>query len=160
MAIEKFQGDYFFLSSMYSVKSGIELASGLIVPTVEHAYQAAKFYDPNAQEVILAARDGYKAKQIADGLEQQGSPVKHGWGETRVIVMTDLVDRKFRAGTRMANLLLATDNEYISEGNTRGDIFWGVDPPGSDVGLNMLGHILMDQRSVLNTATAKSKKLS
>lgn len=155
MAIERFSRDseYYFLSSMYPVKPGIELEDGTLVPTAEHGYQAAKFEDSEARAQVLQAPDGITAKEVADKLKESGVPIREDWEEIKVDVMKDVVARKFAAGSRAAYLLLQTGNEELIEGNTWDDTFWGVCPPGSTNGLNMLGRILMVTRAELRRQT-------
>lgn len=149
MAIERFRDEYYFLSSMYPVKQWIETPEGLAAPTVEHVYQASKFPDEALKEVIMAAEDGFKAKQLANGFEEDGKAVRKDWHIAKVDVMRDLVHQKYVRNPRLAYLLLQTGDEEIIEGNTWDDRFWGVCPPGSNNGLNWLGRITMETRTYL-----------
>lgn len=151
MAIEEFKDQYDFLSSMYVVRSGIIARDKIIVPTVEHAYQAAKFREFDARQRIYKAIDGYNAKKNANRLEETGYPIIENWADIRLGVMRGLVEQKFTRDSQLQDLLLHTGEEEIVEGNTRGDTFWGVDPPGSSNGENWLGQILMEVRGNLQT---------
>lgn len=157
MAIEQFRGDYYFLSSMYPSKPGLETPDGVIVPTAEHYYQAAKFIDADDRGVILSARDGFKAKQLADGLIERGAEIREDWEELRIPVMQDAVHEKFSRNGRIAYLLAQTGEEELIEGNTRGDTFWGVAMP-ERVGENHLGIILMEEREALQAEIPTRKK--
>ncbi len=156
MAIERFSrdSDYYFLSSMYPVKPGIKLEDGTLVPTVEHGYQAAKFENAEARTQVLQAYDGIEAKKVSERLKEEGIPIREDWEEVKVNIMKDVVARKFATGTRVAYLLLQTGDEQLIEGNTWDDTFWGVCPPGSTNGLNMLGRILMVTRADLRRQVA------
>jgi len=59
-----------------------------------------------------------------------------------VQVMYDLVLQKFQYAN-LRKLLLDTGGQYIQEGNTWGDRFWGV---CNGIGENHLGYILMKVR--------------
>ncbi len=65
MAIDRFRGENYFLSNMFPFNPGIEVEAGVTVPTVEHAYQAAKFRNPDAREQVLQADTGVKSKELA-----------------------------------------------------------------------------------------------
>ncbi|MGI9028306.1 MAG: NADAR family protein [Candidatus Saccharimonadales bacterium] len=149
MAVEKFRGVHYFLSNMYPVQGGIEVGEGIIVPTTEHAYQAAKFDSTEIRKVILASEDGVSAKEMAQKYVEMGVPKRSDWDEVKLGVMRDLVSRKFAPNSRVAHLLISTGDEELIEGNTWGDTFWGVSPPGSGDGENWLGCILMETRARL-----------
>ena len=157
MAIDQFSktGDYFFLSSMYPVGGGIETEEGVTAKSAENIYQASKFEDPNAQLEVLGADTGYAAKKVANRLESSGVPIREDWSEVRVDKMREAVARKFADGTKLAKMLILTGEEDIIQGNTHGDNFWGVSPPGNPNGKNMLGKILMKRRDELSSSRAK-----
>lgn len=155
MAIERFRGAYYFLSNMYPVKGGIEVGEGIIVPTVEHAYQAAKFDGTQFRTLVLGAEDGVAAKEMVKKYKDLGVPERKDWDEVKLGVMRDLVGRKFETGSQLAHLLRSTGNEELIEGNTWDDTFWGVSPPGSGSGQNWLGRILMETRDSLSVKDAK-----
>lgn len=165
MAIERFgkETPYFFMSSMFPVPGGIEVPAGLVVPeamvvpTSENIYQAYKFELEEARRQVLEAENGYRAKKVADSLTSVGLVVRQDWPEIKIPLMEDAVARKFKAGSKLAQLILQTGDEELIQGNTHGDTFWGVSPPGSGNGLNWLGRILMARRSVLRKMLASSK---
>ncbi len=63
--------------------------------------------------------------------------------------MLELVLLKFTSHPELREKLLATDDMVLEEGNTWGDKVWGICPPGSGIGRNELGKILMDVREAL-----------
>ena len=67
------------------------------------------------------------------------------WDTVKISVMRNLLQQKF-AQTPYRELLLATGNHLIIEGNTWGDVFWGV---CLGVGENNLGKLIMEIRASL-----------
>ena len=61
MKIERFKGDYNFLSNFYD---SIIVIDGLEYRTVEHAFQAAKTDDPEWKENIRNARTPGESKRL------------------------------------------------------------------------------------------------
>ncbi len=151
MAVEQFRDDYFFLSNMAELEVPVYADVGLLVPTSEHAYQAAKFVDPEDQYLIASLQTGIETKQVAHELEANGALVRSDWRIVNLGIMQAIVRQKFMRNPDIAAKLLATGDEELVEGNTWGDRFWGVDPVGSRNGLNQLGKLLMDIRTELNS---------
>ena len=149
MTIERFRDDYFFLSSMFPLEKGVEGPGGVVVPSVEHAYQAEKFEDPNLQAEIMDTTDGFEAKRMARRLEKSGHEKRPDWDERKVDIMRGYVHQKFKRDPDLQQQLLNTGQEEIVEGNNRNDTFWGVCPIGSRNGHNYLGRILMETREEL-----------
>ncbi len=146
MAIESFRGDYYFLSSMCEVPGGIKVAEGIVVPAAEVPYKAAQFEDMDIRRVILASRTGMEAFETAQKYKERGVKVREDWDEIKLDAMRDIVNRKFTQNRRFGQMLLDTGDEEIIEGNSWGDNFWGVSPPGNPEGQNWLGIILMETR--------------
>lgn len=71
--------------------------------------------------------------------------------------MRRLVWRKFTDDPYLAELLLATGDEELVEGNVWGDTFWGV---CEGKGENWLGKILMDIRKELRRLHRSSDQRS
>ena len=117
-------------------------------PTVEHYFQAQKFDDPAYRERIRAAQKPKDAKALG---MTRALPLREDWEEVKVAIMRAAVDCKFRTHPAPRDLLLSTGTETIVE-NAPLDGFWGCGPDGS--GLNMLGKILMDLRTVLRREAA------
>lgn len=70
-----------------------------------------------------------------------------GWEFTKVFVMfTSLCEEYSKEPYKTQ--LLNTGEQYIQEGNTWGDIFWGVDL-STNVGYNTLGYLIMFIRKAL-----------
>jgi N-glycosidase YbiA len=135
MMIEKFQGKHRFLSNFWPSRVDMGI---ITYPTVEHAYQAAKTLDYNHRKRIALLDTPGQAKR-----EGKLVVVRADWDEVKIMAMTFLVTQKFRI-PELRKMLVDTGDEYIQEGNTWGDVFWGV---CRGKGHNHLGHIIMDIRS-------------
>ncbi len=136
--ISGFSGKYRFLSNFFSAPVKYE---GVHYPTVEHAFQAAKTRDKGLRRVIRGLRSPGEAKRFGRRLA-----LRSDWGKIRVKVMEDLVWDKFSGDQLLARKLLMTKDAELVEGNTWGDIFWGV---CYGQGENHLGKILMRVRDRL-----------
>lgn len=148
--INAFRGKYDFLSNFYVGVNPIYTSSGLPGKTLEHAYQAEKAQDKLDQLMVLAAETPAKAKEA--GRRVQLSP---NWEYDKVDIMARLLQQKFADDPDLRARLLATGDDELVEGNTWGDMFWGVDlKPNSKTfgyGANMLGILLMDLREDLRS---------
>ena len=111
-------------------------------PSTEHAYQAAKFLDPEHQKQIRDAPTANVSKKIARDLEKAGYRRKD-WDEVKVEIMRGLLREKFSQEPEKL-VLLATGDEELVEGNWWNDRFWGQCPIGT--GENWLGRLLMELR--------------
>lgn len=136
--IDCFNGEYAFLSNFY--QSPV-IISGIEYPTNEHAFQAAKTLDPILRERIAKLSTPGQAKKAGRNLI-----LRSDWEEIKIQVMRIVVRRKFESNQNLANLLLATGDAELIEGNTWRDTFWGV---CNGIGANNLGKILMSVRSEL-----------
>lgn len=135
--IESFFGEYRWLSNFWPAK--IEWL-GRTWETLEHAYQASKAADSEGVELIAEQETPGRAKRAGAKLI-----VRDDWEYVRVEVMSELLKRKF-AHPDLRELLLATGDEEIQEGNRWQDFFWGV---CEGRGENTLGKLLMGLRKRL-----------
>ncbi len=138
--IKEFQGDYRFLSNFYPAK--VELA-GVLYPSVEHAYQAAKSWDSEYRNKILNCRTPGDAKRLGRKAAMRGD-----WENIKYSLMSTLVHRKFSLHPDLKAKLLATGDQELQEGNMWHDTYWGVDLR-TGKGDNNLGKILMLTRAKL-----------
>lgn len=135
--IDSFTGENRFLSNFWP--SEVEL-DGMLFPTVEHAYVAAKTLDLEQRAEIATVATPGQVKRLGRKLV-----LRPDWEDVKLSIMEDLVRQKFQ-DPRLAKVLLATGDQELVEGNTWGDTFWGV---CFNVGLNHLGLILMEVRDDL-----------
>ena len=138
MDITSFDGEYRFLSNFYPC--GV-LLDGQLYPSVEHAYQAAKF-DLPLRGPFQHLRTAGQAKCFAKGMPAERRP---DWDLVKVGIMHTLLVQKFSRHDLRAKLL-ATDPFHLEEGNTWNDTFWGT---CNGKGKNHLGLLLMKIRDYL-----------
>jgi ribA/ribD-fused uncharacterized protein len=110
--------------------------------TVEHAYQAAKSMDPQVRRKIQGAGSPGEAKRLGRNVI-----LRSDWDEIKLSVMEDLLRQKFGSkNIGMSAMLLRTGTLELIEGNTWGDVYWGV---CNGKGENHLGKLLMKIRQEL-----------
>lgn len=111
-------------------------------PTVEHAYQAAKFTDSRVWETIKQAKTPAQAKAM--GRELIG--VRKNWAAIKESVMLKALRIKFQ-DPELKDLLIHTYPHQLIHYAPWGDIYWGVDKSGQ--GQNRQGILLMEVRAEL-----------
>jgi ribA/ribD-fused uncharacterized protein len=166
-SITRFTGEYRFLSNF--APSSFELpgmAGGLVWPTAEHCFQAAKSPTLAGMEAIRNAPTPAEARAMG-----RAAQLPPGWDHLKKRVMMQIVLAKFSRNPALAALLCATRGRTLVEGSTWGDQFWGAiqrdngkipaampvwAPSSQDpdarwlAGRNWLGRILMMAREVLD----------
>jgi GTP cyclohydrolase II len=138
-----FFGPFRFLSNFYILENGVCLDE-IYYPSVEHAYQAAK-WPYNMRDQFLGVTAG-RAKKL--GREAPKFNAKK-WDKQKVSVMAALCRQKFLNNPKLKAMLLMTEGCQLEERNNWGDVFWGRNEMGD--GQNQLGQILMDIRHDLLT---------
>lgn len=156
------------LSNFYATPVVFE---GRTYPSVEHAYQSAKFFSVDwsivneeaKQEIreslklrgyaedIVYSNDLFtdtrmtagNIKIIADVLRKYDY-VDKNWEDKRIKIMINLLLQKFNTED-VVNKLNETDEKELIEGNTWNDTLWGV---CDGKGRNILGVILMEIRKM------------
>lgn len=136
--IDSFSGAHRFLSNFWPAQVALK---GFAYPTVEHAYQAAKSLSQEHRAMIRTCRTPGDAKRLGKKIV-----VRSDWDLVKLSVMTLLVTQKFFAHEDCRDLLLATGDAELIEGNHWGDTFWGV---CRGEGQNHLGKIIMTVRDEL-----------
>lgn len=135
--ISKFSGKYRFLSNFHPASTEYD---GVLYPTSEHAYQAAKTLDHDLRVKILTCGSSGRAKSLGRYLE-----LRPDWDDIKIEVMASILYDKFTRNPELRQMLVDTGDEELIEGNTWGDQFWGVDGTGH----NWLGKLLMRLRNHL-----------
>ena len=148
--IDKFRGQYFFLSNFCPVTFGVVL-DGIAYHTVEHAYQAAKTNQQQARAEIRDTSSAMLAKELGSLLKRYGLQ-RDDWNEVKLSVMEDFLKQKFDYDS-FKTKLLATEDEDIIEKNYWHDNYWGICSclrcGREEPQLNHLGKLLMKIRGEL-----------
>lgn len=133
--INEFRGKYYFLSNFSDSKITI---NGITFLNAEAAFQSFKDIERQSEFSNLnpssAKRKGRNVR------------LRHDWEQVKDNIMYQVVRAKFEQNDDLRLKLIATNNEYLEEGNTWNDTYWGV---CRGRGKNMLGKILMKVRSEL-----------
>lgn len=132
--IDRFNGEYAFLSNYSASPFRINY---VLFPTMEHYFQANKADNQNDYLHIAYAPTPGEAKRLGRKIQ-----LRPDWEEIKDNVMLTGLRKKF-ADPELRNLLLATGDEELIEGNYWGDTYWGV---CNGVGQNKLGKLLMQVR--------------
>ena len=132
--IDNFSGEYHFLSNFALCDIGYE---DYIYKSLEHAYQAAKTLNEAERLKIRLSVTPCQAKKAGMHVT-----LRSDWKVIRVPIMELLLRRKF-SQPKFFELLQATENAELIEGNWWNDKFWGV---CNGEGKNMLGKLLMKIR--------------
>lgn len=136
--IDKFDDKYYFLSNFYPANTKYD---GVIYKTSEHAFQAAKTNDSKLRNKIKNAQNPGQAKKLGKQV-----PLRNDWEEIKYDIMLEIVRDKFTRNKTLGLSLTDTKDAELIEGNTWGDIIWGV---CDGRGTNWLGKILMKVRNEL-----------
>lgn len=162
--IDRFDGPWGFASNFSPVEVKLWItATGMVFardpqpgsfnptesyPSVEHAYQAAKFLDAELRERFLynGLTPG-QAKRLGANLKAKR---RKDWQDISLEVMKDLLVQKFTYSI-LKRKLLSTFSAVLIEGNTWHDNFYGDCRCGereecAAPGLNHLGRLLMEVR--------------
>jgi predicted NAD-dependent protein-ADP-ribosyltransferase YbiA (DUF1768 family) len=166
-----------FLSNFYAVPVTFE---GISYPSVEHAYQRAKFSPEDLKqlrpEIIEEIQETLKQRGYAQKIEdleaffsnstttsgntkvvadilRKYDLVRQDWDDARTKIMIDLLVQKF-TDPELKEKLLTTENKYLIEGNDWDDTYWGV---YDNRGRNMLGRIIMNLRDKIKDDKLKSR---
>ena len=136
--IASFTGKFRFLSNFFRYSVTI---CGILYPTVEHAYQAAKTCDMNQRRRIAALPSPGEAKREGRKLD-----IRKDWDDVKLDIMENCLRAKFAPGRQITDLLISTGDARLVEGNHWGDRYWGV---CNGTGQNHLGRLLMRIRQEL-----------
>lgn len=137
--VASFSGEFHFLSNFHPAPM---LYEGIVWPTSEHAYQAMKTNDELQRINVSTLPTPGQAKRYGKSLT-----VRPDWNNaTKLAVMEDILREKFKQNSHLKDMLLATEDLVLEEGNTWGDTFWGI---CRGVGQNHLGRLLMKIRDEL-----------
>lgn len=136
--VSGFFEDYRFLSNFHVSPVYFE---GLLYPSSENAYQAAKTTDLEIRRFHFINATPKQAR-----LNGQQLVIRPDWETVKYSVMARVVMEKFGSNKELCDQLLATGDKELVETNHWNDRTWGVDYKTLD-GTNWLGKILMHVRS-------------
>lgn len=143
-AIEKFEGEYAFLSNFYHAPIHYD---GIDYPTNEHFFQAMKTLDINLKKIIANAETPGEAKRLGRNVH-----LRPDWEEVKEYFMELGLRLKFKNPT-LRQKLLATGKKDLIEGNYWHDNEWGnctCERCKNQKGKNKLGVCLMKIRAELS----------
>lgn len=133
-----FSGEHRWLSNFWLVPIEVD---GLVYPSTEHAYQAMKF--PLYHRARFLTGTPADAKRHKNMVMHDALP---DWIEQRMPNMVRVTALKFAEGSELSARLIKTGQCQLVEGNSWGDVYWGV---CKGKGQNNLGKLLMARRSYL-----------
>ncbi len=132
-----FRGPLAFCSNFYSSPATYD---GVVYPTSEHAFQAAKTLNLIERESIRQVETPGESKRLGRKVT-----LRSDWEDIKINVMYQILCSKFKNPILRQKLIDTGDMELI-EVNEWGDTFWGV---CKGVGRNELGKALMSLREQL-----------
>lgn len=153
--VKGFFGPYLWLSNFHLCEVQYE---GLLYPSSEHAYMAAKSTDSNIRRkfIINPPIEGYDGLTLLHGktlspsdARKLGQTIKlrDNWEEIKYDTMLEVVFNKFLRNKDIRQKLIETGDKYLEETCYWKDTYWGVDYKLG--GKNNLGRILMKVRECI-----------
>lgn len=144
--INGFYGPYKYLDNFWRADTEFE---GIVYPTSEHAYQAAKLKSPSQRKKLAKMFKPGDAKKYA-----WDHPRPYRWEERKRSIMLEVLRSKFseEMNPDLVGKLLETDGMYLEHSNMHRDSYWGT---YGGKGENVLGLLLMIRRQELKDETAK-----
>ena len=143
--IEEFKDENSWLSNMYPFEEPF-ITMGFSYRTNEHFYVAMKATDIETRKQVTEIISPYEVRKFGKTFTVRGN-----WNESRLSFMLGGLRYKFsRYNPILRQKLIDTGDQYLQEGNTWGDSFWGycfID----EFGHNYLGKLLMMVRSEIQT---------
>ncbi len=154
--IERFIDQYRWLSNFWEVEISYQ---GITYPSVEHYYVAMKVNEVQEVNVIIDGKekkvylDVPELREYISNIETSSKVKRFGreeikergdWSDIKVSIMEFGLKQKYNQEP-FKTKLLETGDDYIQEGNTWNDTFWGVDID-SGKGKNVLGKLIMKIR--------------
>ena len=130
-------GKYGFLAS-YSEHGFFK--DGIFWKTLEHYYQAQKFYDKEIIKKIIDAKTPKEASMIG---RDKNNRLKSNWETIKLDVMEEGLFNKYMQNKDICQKLLNTGNRKIVEATTK-EFYWGCGIDGT--GKNQFGNLLVKVR--------------
>ncbi len=137
-----FFGDFRFLSNFHLCRIEFE---GRKFTSSEAAFMSAKTLEPSVKNMFMELSPN-NAKSLGRSIV-----LRPNWDEIKISIMEEILFDKFTRNLELKNLLLQTEEKYLSEHNNWGDAFWGFDVI-KNKGENNLGKVLMTIRNRIKNA--------
>jgi ribA/ribD-fused uncharacterized protein len=132
-----YEHDFYIFSNFSSF--AIEY-DGKLWPTSEHAYQAARFADPEIKEIIHGMRSAHEVFTYA--MNNRANSIAE-WDDIKFDVMKKILHAKVSQHPYVKKKLLDSGNRELIEDSWRDPVWgWGPDKDGQ----NMLGKLWMEVR--------------
>lgn len=147
--IKEFQGEYQWLSNFMPCEIEYE---GIEYRSVEHAYMSAKSDDPAWKLICQNTESPGHVKR-----QSRKVKLREDWEHVKKSVMLFCLEQKYNQEPYKSKLI-ATGDEYIQEGNTWGDKYWGIDLRTGH-GQNNLGLMIMNIRTELQNRVVPIPKV-
>lgn len=146
--INSFRDENYFLSNFYEAPVKYD---GISYQNNEAAFQAQKCAN-KADRQSFADLNPTEARYLGRKIT-----LRKDWEQVKISLMREIVQAKFEQNPQLREMLLATGDAYLEEGNTWGDRTWGT---VNGIGANHLGRILMDVREELQTLGKQAQETS
>lgn len=142
--IDEFRGEFEFLSNMYKID--LPYKDGWVAKSAEHIFQAEKAISYNDWKYVISASHPKLAKARGRYIE-----CRSDWDVEKIDIMRKVLYHKFTSDYDLRNMLKATGDAILIEGNCWCDTYWGVCNcrKCQGKGENHLGRILMEVRDRL-----------
>lgn len=150
---EGFRGKTYFLSNFYKHSYYLPNLQAMVLSS-EHGFNAMKTTDIEEQSWVLAASTPNEAKRRGRKVT-----LRPDWDSGyRIEAMRLNLEAKFE-DPKLRKALLATGDDTLVEYNTWHDNYWGICTCSkhgvNSNGVNMLGKLLMEERTRLTKLAAK-----
>jgi ribA/ribD-fused uncharacterized protein len=141
--VERFKGEYAWLSNMTRLETPYETKHGLL-PTGEHMYQYAKSTDTEWRKHVVATNNPYQVRK--DSRDPDKCKLREDWDEIKDDVMLEVVCYKFSSyNSELLLKLIDLKGIELLEGNYHNDVYWGFCLK-TNTGDNRLGKMIMARR--------------
>ena len=115
--IVSFTGAFKFLSNFYLCEVEYE---GIVYPSSEHAYVAAKTTDIIQKYAIAEMDNTGEVKKLGRKLK-----LRSDWEKVKLPIMRAIVESKFDQNSDLMEMLQMTRPHQLVEGKSWGDVYWG-----------------------------------
>lgn len=135
-----FYGQWYDVFNNFSAHA-VEI-DGLVYPTSEHAYQAAKCTDVQGKKEIQIAKSPLQTKELSS--KKYAAAKRPDWDRVKLEVMESILRAKLAQHQEVRDALIRSAQEEIAE-DSPVDSFWGRGKDGN--GQNNLGKLWMKIRA-------------